>query len=113
MQPTTAGLTPNNKETKKADFDINDYEGLSVNQLEQMIANRKKELQQLESLLETKKQESNLCVICLEEIRNTVCVPCGHLAYCNICVEGLQRKGFNTCSVCRNPVTTYTRVFFV
>jgi len=95
------------------EFDINDYEGYSVTQLEQIIIKRKKETQQLESLLETKKQENNLCVICMEELRNTVCVPCGHLAYCNICVEGLKRKGYSSCSVCRETVSTYTRVFFV
>jgi len=110
LQPTA---TPHPNDSTKTDFDINFYEGYHISQLEQLIIKRKKEIQQLESLLENKKQENNLCVICMEELRNTVCVPCGHLAYCNICVESLKKKGYNSCSVCRETISTYTRVFFV
>jgi hypothetical protein len=105
------GSTPN--KPKEEEFNIDNYSGLTIEQLVLLIQKRKKETKQLEQLLQTKREENNLCVVCLEETRNTVCVPCGHLAYCNNCVDGLKRKGYSSCGLCRETVSTYTRVFFV
>jgi hypothetical protein len=105
------GSTP--QKLKEEEFIIENYAGCSIEQLVLQIQKRKKETKQLEQLLQTKREENNLCVVCLEETRNTVCVPCGHLAYCNTCVEGLKRKGYSSCGLCRETVSTYTRVFFV
>jgi len=98
---------------KLEEFNIDNYAVYTIQSLEELIQKRKKDTKQLEQLLQTKKEENNLCVICLEETRNTVCIPCGHLAYCNTCVEGLKRKGYSSCGLCRETVSAYTKIFFV
>jgi hypothetical protein len=46
-----------------------------------------------------------LCVICLEKRRDTVLVPCGHLASCLECCGALCQ-----CPVCRSPIHSRVRV---
>ena len=46
-----------------------------------------------------------LCVICLEKRRDTVLVPCGHLASCLDCCNALYQ-----CPVCRRPIRSKVQV---
>ena len=51
--------------------------------------------------------DPKICVICYERAKNTIFIPCGHLACCDTCAAGLHR-----CPVCRAIGTKY-RVFDV
>lgn len=51
---------------------------------------------------------TNTCVICLENKKEFVFVPCGHLAACGKCSFTL-----NTCPICRTPIDKKQRVFEV
>ena len=45
-------------------------------------------------------RERNLmCVVCLDEMRSTVLIPCGHLVACRSCTERLDR-----CPICRSHI---------
>lgn len=49
------------------------------------------------------------CIICLEEEREVVLVPCGHATFCFDCGEGIQRT--RECPTCRCEVTSVMRFF--
>ncbi|KAF8355166.1 hypothetical protein PRIPAC_96789 [Pristionchus pacificus] len=42
------------------------------------------------------------CVICMNDIRDTVILPCRHLCLCYSCAEHLRQKQ-NNCPICRKP----------
>jgi len=48
--------------------------------------------------LQKEKKEETECVICFENERNMVFVPCGHLCACETCVPTLRD---NLCPICR------------
>eukprot|EP01029_Cantina_marsupialis_P029720 TRINITY_DN782069_c0_g1_i1.p1 TRINITY_DN782069_c0_g1~~TRINITY_DN782069_c0_g1_i1.p1 ORF type:complete len:146 (-),score=27.05 TRINITY_DN782069_c0_g1_i1:110-547(-) len=51
--------------------------------------------------------EDNLyCAICYLNERNTVCLPCQHLAICDECLEGCRE----ICPLCRTPIARTIRV---
>lgn len=47
------------------------------------------------------------CVICLDEFRTHVIVPCGHRCVCEACAQMVT----DTCPICRQQVTTVMRVY--
>ncbi len=47
--------------------------------------------------------ESKECLVCLDEEKNTVVMPCGHLCICSDCGKGLI-KAKHTCPVCRGHI---------
>lgn len=47
------------------------------------------------------------CSVCLEEERNIVFVPCGHMCCCDYCAK---RCG-NICPVCRQPVALIQKIY--
>ncbi|GMT37490.1 hypothetical protein PFISCL1PPCAC_28787, partial [Pristionchus fissidentatus] len=42
------------------------------------------------------------CVICMNDIRDTVILPCRHLCLCYSCAEHLRQRS-NNCPICRKP----------
>ncbi len=50
-----------------------------------------------------------LCVVCMDRRRATVCLPCGHMCLCVTCsrVQPLRR----TCVICRTPLTEIKRLY--
>ncbi|EQC38876.1 hypothetical protein SDRG_03834 [Saprolegnia diclina VS20] len=55
-------------------------------------------------------EANNDCVICMDQPRAAVVVPCGHLAGCYPCLQEHQRKATG-CPICRTPIATVVRVF--
>lgn len=49
-----------------------------------------------------------LCKICLDEIKNTVFIPCGHIATCLSCGKSLKK-----CPFCRDSISNLIQIFFV
>lgn len=55
----------------------------------------------------------NICVVCNEEVRSYLAVPCMHFAFCEYCVDELQqREGVKKCPVCNEPNVTFSKVLF-
>uniref|UniRef100_A0A4W5RNI8 E3 ubiquitin-protein ligase n=1 Tax=Hucho hucho TaxID=62062 RepID=A0A4W5RNI8_9TELE len=45
---------------------------------------------------------SNECVVCLSDLRDTIILPCRHLCLCNSCADTLRYQA-NNCPICRLP----------
>lgn len=53
-----------------------------------------------------------LCIICIENVRNFAVFPCGHLHFCRLCVENLFRSRTNVkCPVCNIHIENYRRIY--
>ena len=46
------------------------------------------------------RERNLLCVVCLDEMRSTVLIPCGHLVACRSCTKRLDR-----CPICRSHIS--------
>ena len=54
------------------------------------------------------------CVVCLDERKSHVCMPCGHVCLCGGCAQSVVKsraKGEATCPMCHKKVDDCTRVF--
>lgn len=51
-----------------------------------------------------------LCVVCLDNKRTYAAVPCGHLITCKPCTDLI--KNTSDCLICKQPVSTMTRLYF-
>ena len=54
-----------------------------------------------------KTNDENLCIICCDEERSLVFIPCGHLVSCGRCAVN-----FTTCPNCRSDITGSAKVRF-
>lgn len=45
------------------------------------------------------KERSRMCVVCVDEERCTVLIPCGHLVACRACTARMDR-----CPICRSQI---------
>ena len=61
---------------------------------------------------ETKRtKEDNTCVICADNAKEVVCIPCGHFCMCPVCMEEiLTRESLGDCPVCRAKITSVQRI---
>jgi len=50
------------------------------------------------------------CVLCLEEVRTHIAIPCMHFSFCSNCVKKVQASSKNECPVCRQPNVSYASV---
>ncbi|CEM07981.1 unnamed protein product [Vitrella brassicaformis CCMP3155] len=52
------------------------------------------------------------CVVCQEESRTHVCVPCGHVLVCGNCALRMEKAGIHMmkCPVCRNECTSFIKL---
>ncbi|ELK34685.1 E3 ubiquitin-protein ligase MGRN1 [Myotis davidii] len=55
-----------------------------------------------EPLDEENSDNSNECVVCLSDLRDTLILPCRHLCLCNSCADTLRYQASN-CPICRLP----------
>ncbi|XP_044903833.1 E3 ubiquitin-protein ligase MGRN1 isoform X2 [Felis catus] len=51
---------------------------------------------------EENSDNSNECVVCLSDLRDTLILPCRHLCLCNSCADTLRYQASN-CPICRLP----------
>lgn len=65
-------------------------------------------------------QDRELCIICCTEKKNIVFIPCGHLAYCTLCLNALgihpgkkipKSHSHSRCSVCEKIIEKAHRAF--
>lgn len=51
--------------------------------------------------------DGQLCVVCLDQKRTHIVIPCGHVIYCEKCVTVAK-----VCSICRGNIAGKYRVYF-
>ena len=133
-QPGFGGCTPLHIAVLKGNLDIVKClieNGAKIdpknekNQTPLFIAVRKDDKDVVDFLTRTKKRKAgnepaiicsskDPCVIC-HEPRNELYVlfPCGHTSLCELCCINLTCKDNNPkCPSCREPINTYTKLFF-
>ncbi len=54
--------------------------------------------------------DSTNCVVCFDDIRSHILIPCGHRCVCETCLRQLQAQQDNLCPICRQTFTFATRV---
>lgn len=50
--------------------------------------------------------DEHLCVVCLENQRDVVLVPCGHMVLCRFCCAGIINNS-SECPVCRETIVDH------
>nr|CAD7462771.1 unnamed protein product [Timema tahoe] len=70
-------------------------------QLEQTRKERRRQVR------ETNLPEYQLCVVCRQNPREMIILPCGHVCVCEDCSEGIA----NLCPVCRTKITNKTAAY--
>eukprot|EP01084_Bolivina_argentea_P273469 465847_1 len=88
-----------NKDLKKR-LDISNYNLGELNDLDMKIR------QAREQLL-NKKEKENECVVCMDQKRTYICLPCGHLCLCTNCAKDIG----NTCPLCQCQCSDIKKVF--
>lgn len=65
-------------------------------------------------------QEKEMCSMCMQEKKNTVFVPCGHMLYCNLCANEIgipmnkklrRHKDDHECEICKVKVKKAVQAF--
>ncbi|TYZ63018.1 hypothetical protein PybrP1_008475 [[Pythium] brassicae (nom. inval.)] len=53
------------------------------------------------------------CVICMDAVRDAICVPCGHIAGCHSCLSAIKRQSGarTTCPICRSLVHSVVKIY--
>jgi hypothetical protein len=71
-------------------------------QLRMMSAGSLQHLAALEAAMQGVQHidEESECVVCLSAVKNTACVPCGHVCMCSACAGDVQQAS-GQCPVCR------------
>lgn len=78
--------------------------------LRRTTAARTTRLKRLELELE-QQREKQLCVVCLNEERTVILMPCRHFALCNRCVGTLLQQQQQTCPMCRHIIFEVISVY--
>ena len=72
-------------------------------QMDKVIKERGEEI----AAKEAQDLDSNQCILCMENPKNIVAIPCGHIAVCQQC----STRSPTTCSICRRKVQSWVQVF--
>ena len=65
-------------------------------------------IQKMDTILVTKLE----CIICCENIRNVIALPCNHIYACSMCFEKFKGKYQTTCSICKAELTGTAKLHF-
>lgn len=95
------------KKKPKIEFDVEDLaEKATLPQLSEAIERLEKDLK----VLTEKRVELKRCVVCLGRDKETICLPCEHMAACDRCMHTIQEKN-NKCPICRAEIVSIIRPF--
>jgi hypothetical protein len=53
--------------------------------------------------------DDHLCVVCLENARNIVLIPCGHMVLCDVCCDDIMANS-NECPMCREKIEDHCTI---
>ncbi len=60
----------------------------------------------VESTISNESERSSTCVVCMENLRNVVFLPCAHFALCDVCAANVEK-----CPSCRCEIDSRIQVF--
>jgi len=60
-----------------------------------------------QEVAECHKSERGVCVVCMENLSNVVCLPCKHLALCSSC----SQEALAGCPICRRDIDDKLTIF--
>lgn len=89
----------------------------NAEELEQIMHKKESEIR---SRLIEDMRDGQMCRMCLQNKKNTVFIPCGHLLYCNVCANGLgielkknlvRSKKYHHCECCGAIVEKVIQAF--
>ena len=63
-----------------------------------------------EAEYQSRREQDNQCVVCMENPREVAFIPCGHIICCQACGETI-RAGSNKCPMCRGSLQGVLRVY--
>ena len=88
---------------------VPDREKVEVAKLRTDVALLQTQLDEIETVVEGLRQDSQKakCIVCMEEEREALFLPCGHLVCCRKCAGKTKRK----CPICRKSVHAQQRVY--
>ena len=69
-----------------------------INKITEELRNLKKDFRDVSDKL--------ICIICQENDREVVILPCKHLCLCQFCADKIKGNK-KTCPVCRQPISDY------
>ena len=72
---------------------------------------KKKSSKSKKSIKKTLKLKTKECVICLNNPVEVLAYPCGHYCYCKKCSNLLLSKGIKFCSICKENINGFTKVY--
>ena len=78
----------------------------NINSKEKMIS-----LKTTKNNAHKKKSKMLDCVICFENICDTIIFPCMHFIMCKQCFETIKNNGPKICPLCRTDIQTHSNVF--
>lgn len=58
---------------------------------------------------ESTPKSQDLCIICFEKRGTHACIPCGHLKYCETCINIIVER--KECAFCRSQIGSVFRIF--
>eukprot|EP00116_Pleurobrachia_bachei_P007511 sb/3467773/ len=67
---------------------------------------RERLVEEMERMRENGGSQSECCVVCLDNPRGVVLIPCGHVCMCILCADNMD-----TCPVCRGQIEQIVRTF--
>ncbi|XP_053693928.1 E3 ubiquitin-protein ligase MYLIP-A [Sabethes cyaneus] len=79
---------------------------VQAEQLEQRLAAEAEENSKLDRLVEERIVEAVTCVICADNVMDTMFLPCGHITACRQCAEQCDR-----CPLCRADIESVNKAF--
>lgn len=95
------------KPKKKKKIDVEDLaDKATLPQLNEAIDKLEKDL----GTLTEKRDNLKRCVVCLGRDKETICMPCEHMAACDRCIHTIQEKT-NKCPICRAEIASIIRPF--
>ena len=51
--------------------------------------------------------DSEACIICLDNPRNTMFLPCAHKVLCKECRDEMKHRNNKTCPLCRDTILNF------
>lgn len=92
----------------KGNFSPRDYTVEELIHLEGTLEEGKKKVSEVRVALQVSAEEKKKkeCVLCFDEQKDTVFIPCGHLACCRSCSKQVSK-----CPICRKAITHTVPVY--
>jgi len=81
---------------------------MAYSKYQKYLARKKREalIREMESMRDANGDSTESCVVCLDNPRGTVLIPCGHVCVCLLCSEQVD-----TCPVCRQEIEQIVRTY--